>query len=159
MGVIALRCVQRQRFVSKSTLFLTLHTTRTVNPLSVPYFSTVTFFSLCWFICFYFVIFFPFILGARSLAGGRREYGRSGREFFFFFSLSLLHFFHMFGLTHGHFSPVKIRLDHKLKVSSHNVPTFKCFHLFPRWIRWNFQGDKMKSTELSYSSLAVFISF
>lgn len=93
------------------------------------FFTKLSFVSVCLFVFFSFFL-PPPILGIRSLAGGRREYGRSGREQLFnpFFICCYSEFAHTFCPNHE----LKM-LPSPLSVCT----TFQCFHLFSHWIRLN----------------------
>lgn len=94
--------------------------------------------SFCF--CFVFFSFFfpPPILGIRSLAGGRREYGRSGREpLFYLFYMLLIQFS---CILSGSFTfPTKVDINGKCFHAHLVCITFKCFHLFQHWFYLNFR--------------------
>lgn len=105
-----------------------------LDPLYALLFYDAITFCFLFIICF---LFFP-ISGARSLAGGRREYGRSGREplyyYYIFFYMLLLHLFHTCCLNHLHLPlsrSTSLHVDDVILIQSMYITfnVLSCFHI------------------------------
>lgn len=114
----------------------------TARPGTIFYFTLLICigFVLSYHLFFLFVCLFSFpfsspppILGIRSLAGGRREYGRSGREPLFLNPFFYMLVFRLFPFILSWSWVENAAIPHSVRT------TFQCFHLFSH--RIGFESD------------------